>query len=511
MTLAPRTALLFLIASGCSGRDTSIPSLDGTLVANVVYPLPETPVPANDSVSLWGTIGTGRATLMVNDARVPVERNGTFAAFVAVPRGPSPALRFVARTGRDSIVKTIALRRGRERDGDAAARAASEGRVRPWNRWVTMRRLPSDTADSATQSRPIYSRWRPGGEVALALPQGVRLFADARTSRSIRLRLAPGELVWIPLVDADTTARARAPLLRAGAPAVRIDSSTVTLSIALAERLPTTVELAGDRLLWTVYGATWPSRPAARDGDGAMIRRIVPRDSAAGRVVVDLGLTALPLGWRTEWRDGALHLLVRRPLPASPSLRALMVTLDPGHPPEGTTGPSGLMEDSVTLAVAQAAAALLRARGATVALTRTDRHPLSLEARALVSEQSAAHLFVSLHLNAPGPGRPPEAVYGTQTFWTNPNGRPLARFLLTEVARAMGHPEIGMYDGDFAVLRPAWATAVLVEGSGIVIPGREAFLRTQAGVDAYARGVVRGIERWHAASVSRALPAQRAR
>lgn len=511
MPLARRTAPLLLLALACSGPDSAIPPLDGALVADVVHPRPDTPVPTNDSIALWGSLGTGRATLKVNGARVAVERNGTFSAFVGVPRGPSPALRLVARRGRDSVVRTIGLRRGGARDAGDTSAEAPEGSIRPWTRWVTMRRLPSDTADSATQWRPIYSRWRPGGEVAIALPQGLRLQADARTSRSIRLRLAPDERVWIALEDADTTARARAPLLRAGAPVVRIDSNEVTLRIALPERLPTTVELSGDRLLWTVYGAAWPTRPPARDGDGAMVRRIVPRDSADGRVVVDLGLVALPLGWRTEWRDGALQLQVRRPLPPTGSLRGLVVTLDPGHPPDGTTGPSGLQEDSVTLAVAQSAATMLRARGATVIVTRADRSPLSLEARAVMAERRETHAFISLHLNAPGPGRPPTAVYGTQTYWMHPNSRPLARFLLAEVARAMGHPAIGMYDGEFAVLRPAWAAAVLVEGSGIVIPEREAFLRTQRGVDAYARGVVRGIERWRQASVSRALPARRLR
>ncbi len=507
MSLAPRYALLGLLVSSCSGRDPSIPALDGPLLADVVFPLPDTPVPSNDSIALWGTLGTGRATLAVNDAKVPVERNGTFAAFVEVPPGPSPVLRFLARRGADSVVRRVVLHRGRGSAAAGAAPSAPEGEPKAWQRWVTMRRVPSDTADSATQWRPIYSRWRPGGELAIPISQGVRLLSDSRTARSIRLRLAPDVHVWIPAIDADTTAVARASQLRAGVPTIRIDSTDVVVRISVPERLPTTVELSAHRLLWTIYGATWPSRPAARDGDGAMVRRIVPRDSAPGRVVVDMGLAALPLGWRTEWHDGAMHLRVRRPLPRSTSLRGLMVTLDPGHPPDGTTGPSRLMEDSATLAVAQVAAAMLRERGATVSLTRTDRRALSLEARAAISEQSPAHLFISLHLNAPGPGRPPKAVYGTQTYWMHPNGRVLARLLLTEVARAMGHPAIGMYEGDFAVLRPAWPAAVLVEGSGIVLPNREAFLRTQAGVEAYARGIVRGIERWNAAPAARALPA----
>ena len=511
MPLPPRLAYALLIVSACSAPDSRIPALDGSLALEIRYPRPGEAAPAEDSVALWGTVGTGRAKLMVNRVRVNVEPNGTFSSFLALPPGRSPSLRFVSHRGNDSVVRTILLRRGTPNSSADEGTPVSEGTVREWGRWVTMRRLLSDTADRATQLRPIYSRWRPGGEVAIPIPQGVRLFANARTNRSIRLRLASDEQVWVPLADADTTARARPMLLRAGPPQLRSDSTEMLISLALPERLPSTVELSGDRLLWTVYGAEWTTRPASRDGDSAPIRRIVPRHAAPGRVVVDVGLVSLPLGWRTEWREGALHLRVRRaPLP-SKSLHGLVVALDPGHPPDGTTGPSGLSEDSVTLAVALVAADKLRQRGATVILTRTSGRPLSLEARAVVAEQSRAHLFISLHLNAPGPGRPPSAVYGTQTYWMNANGSALARLLLVEVSKAMGQPAIGMYQGEFAVLRPAWTAAALVEGSGIVIPEREAFLRTQAGVDAYAQGVVNGIVRWNRAADARALPVSRRR
>jgi N-acetylmuramoyl-L-alanine amidase len=531
-----------LLPTACVGGDDPtphIPRLDGPLTVRLTYPTPDTPVPSVDSIALWGTVGTGRATLKADGRDVAVERNGTFAAFIPVAPGAAPRVRLVARRGRDSVVHVIPLRRdggggaGGGAGGGSAVASAARGAVpkgaagssagasahtpphsasadadviRDWSRWVRMRRLPSDTADSATQWRPIYSRWRPSGEVAIALPQGMRLHADARTARAIRLRLAPDVRVWIPAVDADTIATPRSETLVATAPHVTADSSEWLVSVGLAERLPTTVELSGDRLVWAIYGARWRERPKAQDGDGRPVRRIVPRDSAAGRVIVDLGLVSIPLGWRTEWRDGALHLRLRRFPPRTNSLSGLVVTLDPGHPPDGTVGPSGLMEDSVTLHVARVAAQQLRALGADVRVTRRDRTPLSLEARAVVAEQSAAHAFVSIHLNAPGPGRPPEAVDGTQVYWMNPNGRALSRALLTEVSRALGQRAIGTYDGEFAVLRPAWPAAALVEGSGIVIPAREAFFRTPAGVDAYARGVVAGIRRWWRSDAARALP-----
>lgn len=318
--------------------------------------------------------------------------------------------------------------------------------------------------------------------------------------------------MWIPVIDADTVTRPRSAVVTAGPPRTLFDSAGVLVSVTLSDRLPTSVELSADHLYWTIYGASWAALPAALAGDGRTVRRIVASDSAPERLVLDVQLAAMPLGWRTEWHDGALHLRLRPVPPRSASstqpLRGLVVALDPGHPPDGTIGPSRLHEDSATLAVATVAAERLRALGATVQLTRTDRAPVSLEARALIAEQSAAQLFISIHLNAPGAGRPPEAVHGTQTYWMHPNARTLSAMLLTSVAGAMEHPALGSYQGEFAVLRPAWAVSVLVEGSGIVLPEREAFLRTPAGIGAYAQGIVDGVVRWMASTEARQMPVQ---
>lgn len=511
MAFASRLAVLLVAVAACSTPDTRIPSVDGALALQVRYPSVATRVPPSDSIALWGTVGTGRATLVVNNVRVSVEPNGTFATFLPVPAGPSPSLHLVARHGVAVAESTIRLRRDDAAVARDDAAPVREDSKRSWSRWVTMRRPPSDTADSATQSRPIYARWRPSGEVAIGIAQGIRLFADARTDRWIRLRLAPDEHVWVPILDVDTVTPPRGELVRAGRLAIEHEQNAVRFVIPLSERLPSVVELSGDRLSWSVYGARWAVRPAPLAGDGRPIRRIVIRDTAPERLTVDLGLTMLPLGWRVDWHNGALQLLVRRPSQASPSLRGLRVTLDAGHPPDGTIGPSGLMEDSITLAVARLAAETLQRLGAVVRLTRRDSVPLSLEARAAIADRDPAQLFISIHLNAPGPGRPPDAVFGTQTYWMNPNGRALASVLLAEVARSMGHPAIGVYQGDYAVLRSAWATAALVEGSGIVLPEREAFLRTPGGVAAYAQGVVNGIVRWQATAAMRELPTARRR
>ena len=493
-----RTGITLLVCVACSRRDDPVPAIDGPLVLHVQFPSPGSLVPAQDSTAIWGTVGTGLASLTVNGDTVQVAPNGTFAAFLPVPAG-IPALHLVAWRGSDSATGTIPLDRA---SNAPVSVATADARQRNWNHWVTLRRLPSDTADSATQHRPIYSRWRPAGEVAIPLPIGTRILADARTDRSIRLRLAGETRIWIPIEDADTAAAPRVGDVSARLPAIAFDSGGISITVPLSERLPSTVEIQGDQLYWTIYGVRSDVASPVRIVNRDAIRTIAVRDTAPDRVVIQVSLAAIPLGWRTEWRAGALTLRIRKPLAPAAALHELVVAVDAGHPPDGTVGPSRLSEDSVTLAAALSTARKLRALGVTVILTRSAAAPVSLEARALVAEQSAAHLFISLHLNAPGPGRPPETVDGTQVFYFNRNGQSLAQALLLEVAAALKQKPIYFTQREYAVLRPAWTAAVLVEGSSIVLPEREAFFRTQVGIDAYAQGIVNGILRWHGQAVS---------
>ena len=96
---------------------------------------------------------------------------------------------------------------------------------------------------------------------------------------------------------------------------------------------------------------------------------------------------------------------------------------------------------------------------------------------------------------------------GTQVFFYNPNGRILAQTLLQDVAAALKQKPLAASQREYAVLRPAWTTSVLVEGAGIVLPEREAYFRTDAGIDAYAHGIVNGIVRWHRETVARQVTA----
>src|SRR6187402_1364758 len=73
----------------------AIPAVDGALAIRVVYPRPDQVVTSRDSNFIFGSIGSGRATLRINGAPARVYPNGAFIAFVANPPGPSPRYELV--------------------------------------------------------------------------------------------------------------------------------------------------------------------------------------------------------------------------------------------------------------------------------------------------------------------------------------------------------------------------------------------------------------------------------
>ncbi len=467
----------------CDSADP-VPAVDGPLVLEVRYP-GEEPIAVRDSVSVWGTVGSGRAVLHVNGLPVPVAANGGFATFVPVPDGATPVLELRASKGADTLTRSVPIIRVQPVPDPTVT-------VRPVDLQVRLRRLADPALDSATLARPVFSRWTPGGAMALPLTLGLRLRVDAETDDAVRLRLSRGVGVWVPRNDTEPLAGRRTTPRTVGELRTRRGQDRRIIRIDVSEPVPDAVERSTDRLRWTLFDATVGPAVRVESGPATM------RDLGDGRVLIEVELDGPALGWRTAWRDGAMTLEIRDdPRPGlGPDLKGLVVAVDAGHPPGGSTGPTGLYEGTMTLAVANEVARQLAARGATPILTRTDEAPVSLDARIALAEQADAHVFVSIHANAPGDGRPPWSVDGTRVFWTHHHVRPLARALRDSVAAALGQVPHGVNRSDLAVLRPTWYPATLIEGTALTLPEREALLRSPAGTAAYAAGVVAGLAAW---------------
>lgn len=88
----------------------AVPRITGPLSITVVYPLPGQRIEALDTTFLFGSVGSGGATLTVNGFDVTVAPNGAFLAWVPVPLEDSASVfRFVARQGVDSVAHDLVV------------------------------------------------------------------------------------------------------------------------------------------------------------------------------------------------------------------------------------------------------------------------------------------------------------------------------------------------------------------------------------------------------------------
>jgi N-acetylmuramoyl-L-alanine amidase len=205
-----------------------------------------------------------------------------------------------------------------------------------------------------------------------------------------------------------------------------------------------------------------------------------------------------PYGYHVRWQPGAMVVRVRRPPSISPERpqAGLTIAVDPGHPPVGATGPTGLYEGDAVLPIAERLRDELQRRGARVALTRTTRDAVALADRPVIARRADAHAFVSIHLNALPDGVNPFNAHGTGTYFFHAHSLPLARDVQAGMARQMGLRDLGVFYDNLAVVRQTWMPAVLCEGAFLMIPEQEALLRTAEFQQAYARGVADGLERY---------------
>lgn len=196
------------------------------------------------------------------------------------------------------------------------------------------------------------------------------------------------------------------------------------------------------------------------------------------------------------------------PVPAPLSGRRIM--LDPGHGAHtGAVSADGHWEDDNVLDIAQRTAALLRADGATVALTRMGPNLLGrqdagdLQVRVADAVAWHADVLVSLHEN----WSTDSSLRGVETFWETPSSAPLARTVQHGLVTGTDLEDQGVAQRDFWVVSCVPMPAVLVEVgylsnveeaaliSGPAFHAREAqALRGALDDDLTQPGVLRGIQ-----------------
>ena len=470
-----------------------IPHVSGSPVITVVYPRAGATIAVRDSNFILGSVGTGDATLTINNAPVKVEPNGAFLAWLPVPDSATSRYDLVAVEGKDTVRYTHPVRIAFADTVDSLVE-----RLPPFPDSGQYEAIglpaPPDT------DRMIIARPTPAGTYKWFFFPGTAFQITGRSGNFIRVRMDSSLDAWITASDAHLGPSAIVPPPRRVVTAARVASSTgyVDLVLPLSDRPPYAVEENGSDLVLTLYSTKVAIDLIQYEAKDSLVRTVSWDQVTNDRARITVHLTRPPYGYLVLW-DDTLHrfvLRIRRPPVIDPTapLRGRVIAVDPGHPPIGATGPTGLWEPVATLAVGQRLDSILTARGAHVIMTRTTADPVELYSRPIMARRANAEALVSIHLNALPDGMNPFVGMGTGTYFFQAQSAPLARVVQESMVRHMGLFDRGIFYDNLALARPTWMPAVLCEGAFVIVPQQEAALRTPEFQRAYAVGVADGLE-----------------
>jgi N-acetylmuramoyl-L-alanine amidase len=266
----------------------------------------------------------------------------------------------------------------------------------------------------------------------------------------------------------------------------------------VSQRVPFQVTESEQSLALRFYSAVGDVDWIRYGAEDSLVKGVSWSQNTGDEVTLKIDL-ALPVwGYLTHWEGGDLLLEIRRPplIDSGNPFRGRLIAVDPGHPPAGATGPTGLREAEANLAVALELRRLLEQAGARVLMTRTADTAVDLWPRVKMSQSANADLLVSIHNNALPDGLNPFTSNGTSVFYNQLRSVPLARDIQAALLLRLGLRDLGIGRGDLALVRGTWMPSALTEGLFMILPDQEAALRTRVGQELYAQGVFDGIRRF---------------
>ncbi|MFQ4146815.1 N-acetylmuramoyl-L-alanine amidase [Chlorogloeopsis sp. ULAP02] len=223
-------------------------------------------------------------------------------------------------------------------------------------------------------------------------------------------------------------------------------------------------------------------------------RILPPIGRSPSRVTPPVALPPLP---RPNPRPMSEGQITPKPRPATPPRRAVngrvVVLIDPGHggKDSGAIGIGGTREKDIILPISKKLAQILQQNGVQVVLTRNSDYFVTLPGRVAMAERVNADVFVSIHANSLGLGRPD--VNGLETYYYD-TGLGLARIVHNSILKSVNIRDRGVRKARFYVLRKSSMPSILVETG--YLTGREDITRLRANwyqnqmAEAIARGIL---------------------
>jgi N-acetylmuramoyl-L-alanine amidase len=501
-----------------------VPDVRGPLQIDVVYPKADQLLTARDSNFIFGSVGSGDAALAINGHLVPVWPNGAFMGWLPVPPDSAPRYELVAANKTQTARLTLPIKVPPAPDtthkenvvGDTLQPKADSLTPIPNNVYVTLG-APASTVndtDRVTIARPAPGN---GQEYKWFLFPGtvVKVTGSQKASGDdfVRIELDSTQVAWVlrselQTANISTTAPntfvgdSTAPVRQIGAVSLHPGPDWIDVVIPITGPPPPYLVEESDRSLsLLLYGVANAPVISMMTEPADPYFNSISSTPEGTRVRYSINLNHAPYGYLALWQNGTLTFRVRRPPriadPANP-LRGLTITVDPGHPPGGETGPTRLTEPDATLQIGFRLRDLLVQRGVNVVMTRTTADPVDLGLRPIISRRANAHAFVSVHLNAEPDGVNPFVTNGSMTLYFWPHSIPLATPTQAGLLAELGLHDKGVRFQNIAVARGTWMPSILTEGAYGIMPDQEAALRTPAYQDAYAMAILHGLESYFA-------------
>ena len=484
---------------------------------SVAYPVPQQLIQKVDSNFIFGSVGNGNASLSIDGFPVAVAKNGAFLAFLPMPGNNVYHLTAERGMDRDSMTLTyrspnteeISKKNIRDKDFHPKYATIIKG---------------SDTLQ--TGNDVACGARTPDGNREWFFPRGTRLHLIEHDGKYYKAKLDSTIFAWV--ADSNFDIKEEPAHNGVSSQVVNGEGSHGVITFVSP---PNTGLLRGDIFPSTSYidlklpGKHYPFQITA---NGTTLRihiysdSIIPPplfdttsndplfdhfkyDSTSGGVDFTVFLTKPVWGYKAFYtHDGSLDIRIRRSPTIDPKnpLKGIRIMLDPGHPPGGAIGPTGLTEREANLAEAQKLRDQLTAKGATVLMTHETLDGLvsdvnqteELDARSALAVQDNVDLMVSVHNNAFPDGTDPFLKYGTSTYYFHPFSALLAEDLDKEIAAVTTLPNLGARMKSLAVCRPTWMPCALTESLYLMFPDQENALRNPAFLDRLAAAHVRGIE-----------------
>jgi N-acetylmuramoyl-L-alanine amidase len=356
--------------------------------------------------------------------------------------------------------------------------------------------LDDDTAGTGETDSITVGKALPGGTYVWFFQPGTRVMVTGRRGGELRVRLSRNSEAWVSAANARPLGIGEpAPHGVVGSVTLTARPDRATVRIPLTERIPFRVEEDDHSLTIRFYGAVGDVNWMRYGPADSLVRRMSWRQDATDEVSLTFELSRKVWGYHARWERTDLVFDIRRPPAIDPDdpLHGRFIAVDPGHPPGGATGPTGLREADANLGVALALRDMLERAGAKVMMTRTTDSVIDLRPRVLAAERAGAEVLISIHNNGLPDGINPFINNGTSVYYNHPRSVALAADVQSALLRRLGLRDLGIGRGDLALVRGTWMPSVLTEGLFMMLPDQEAALRNPEGQRLYARAVFDGL------------------